>query len=222
MKVLDKGSVELINFMGGDEAVVAAARVSNGAVYANASKGPDKDAKLIRFLMKHGHTSPFEHSVFTFYIKCPIFVAREWHRHRTWSYNEVSGRYTEFKNEFYNPDRIRVQDEKNKQKSVFVNHGNLDHEMQLVIKKLSDEAFRAYNHLLSLGAARELSRIVLPVNYYTQFYGTVDAHNLMKFLRLRDSDDAQWEIRQYAKALRTFLFEKMPITSEAFDDTAGS
>lgn len=219
MRILDKGSVELINFMGGDEAVVAAARVSNGALYSTASKGEEKDEKLIRFLMKHGHTSPFEHSIFTFYIKCPIFVAREWHRHRTWSYNEISGRYTEFEPEYYVPDRIRVPDEKNKQRSVFA-AGLITQEgdMQWQIKKASDESYRAYNHLLSLGVAREIARIVLPVNYYTSFYGTIDAHNLMKFIRLRNSDDAQWEIRQYAITLRSFLFEKMPKTAKAFDE----
>lgn len=219
MKVLDKGSLELINFMGGDEAVVAAARVSNGALYTTASKGVEKDEKLIRFLMKHGHTSPFEHSIFTFYIKTPLFVAREWHRHRTWSYNEVSGRYTEFDPEYYIPERIRVPDDKNKQRSVFTDEMNSQQgDMQFQIKNLSDEAYRAYNHILSLGVAREIARLVLPLNYYTSFYGTVNAHNLMRFLRLRDSDDAQWEIREYAKGLRLFLFEKMPLTAKAFEE----
>lgn len=205
--------------MGGDEAVVAAARVSNGALYATASKGPEKDEKLLRFLMKHGHTSPFEHSIFTFYIKCPLFVAREWHRHRTWSYNEISGRYTEFEPEYYLPDRIRVPDEKNKQRSVFSEGmASQESDMRFVIEQHSQAAYKAYNHLLSLGVAREVARLTIPVNYYTAFYGTVDAHNLMRFLSLRDSDDAQWEIKEYAQALKTFFREKMPITAKAFEE----
>jgi len=222
VQVLDKGSVELINFMGGDLAVVAAARVSNGALYETASKGEEGDRKLIRFLMKHAHTSPFEHSIFTFYVKCPMFVRTEWHRHRTWSYNEVSGRYTEFNGDYYLPDRIRVQDAKNKQKSVFPGESHttteLTFEMQSQIKRLSDEAYRTYFHLLSLGVARELARLVIPVNFYTSFYATVDAHNLMHFLSLRDHPNAQWEINEYARALKVFFLEKMPMTAEAYEE----
>lgn len=222
VKVLDRGSVELINFMGGDLAVVAAARVSNGALYETASKGEEGDKKLIRFLMKHGHTSPFEHSLFTFYIKTPMFVRTEWHRHRTWSYNEVSGRYTEFEPEYYIPDRIRTQDSKNKQKSVFMeeshNSRELTFQMREQIKIHSEESFRVYNHLLSLGVARELARLVLPVNFYTSFYGTVDAHNLMHFLRLRTHDNAQYEIQEYARALQGVFRQKMPLTADAFEE----
>lgn len=214
--VLDHGSVELINFMGGDTAVVAAARVSNGKLYEEASRGEDSDSKLINFLMKNGHTSPFEHSIFTFYIKTPIFVRSEWHRHRTWSYNEISGRYTEFTDEFYTPRKARVQHPTNKQASVEANDENLDYALWYAIEKNSTAAFELYRRLLDRGVAREMARMVLPVNIYTQFYGTVDSHNLMHFLRLRNSQDAQWEIRQYAIAIESIFSEQMPITYKAY------
>jgi thymidylate synthase (FAD) len=206
--------------MGGDEAVVAAARVSNGALYANASKGPDKDAGLIRFLLKNGHTSPFEHSVFTFFIDCPLFVRSEWQRHRTWSYNEISGRYTKIKQKLYLPTKLRTQHPTNKQSSIpFDDMERKEHITWLLRMHISGmRAFELYDQLLERGVAREVARIVLPLNAYTQFYGTVNAHNLMKFLILRDSDDAQWEIHEYAKVLAGFLKEKMPLTYAAFEE----
>lgn len=220
VKVLDKGSVELINFMGGDKAVVAAARVSNGKLYADASKGPDLDKKLIRFLMRNHHTSPFEHSIFTFYVKCPLFVAREWHRHRTFSYNEVSGRYTEFTDDYYIPTVLRTQHPTNKQASVpFADITDEEAaKLELMLRVNSDRCYGIYRNLLTAGMAREMARMVLPLNFYTQFYATVDAHNLMHFLRLRTSEGAQLEIREYANALKAFLSKKMPLTYEAYEE----
>lgn len=220
MKILDKGALELINFMGGDEAVVAAARVSNGALYAEASKGADSDRKLIRFLMKHGHTSPFEHSIFTFYVKAPIFIQREWMRHRTWSYNEISGRYTEYKDDFYIPSIIRTVHPKNKQSSVPMEGISrlAIANIRMKMRHHSQKAFILYEDLMEGGVAREMARMVLPVNLYTQFYATVDAHNLMRFITLRESPDAQFEIQEYARGLHQILTEKMPITAEAFGE----
>lgn len=220
-QVLDQGAVELINFMGGDQAVVAAARVSNGKLYEEASKGEDSDRKLIRFLLKNRHTSPFEHSLFTFYVKAPLFVRSEWQRHRTWSYNEISGRYTEFDEEFYIPRVARSPHPTNKQASIESNDEILDYVVWSQISRNSQEAYRLYTKLMENGIAREMARLVLPVNLYTQFYGTVNAHNLMKFITLRSSEDAQWEIRQYAKVLSGMLAEKMPLTFAAYEESSG-
>jgi thymidylate synthase (FAD) len=171
--------------------------------------------------MRHKHTSPFEHSIFTFYIKTPLFVRSEWHRHRTWSYNEISGRYAEFADEFYIPREARVPHATNRQGSQDSRDQMLDYEVWQRIEHHSRESYQLYRSLLDHGLAREMARIVLPTNLYTQFYGTVDAHNLMHFLRLRTSEDAQWEIRQYAYALRDILAEKMPLTYEAFEENGG-
>lgn len=219
MKILDKGEVTLINFSGGDLAVVAAARVSNGATYEEASKGREKDQKLINYLMKHRHHTPFEHSTFQFYVKCPLFVRSEWHRHRIASYNEISGRYVDYEAEFYIPDRIRVPADTNKQGSVF-RPGNPtpdDDNFRGLIREASADAFRRYEELKSIGVAKELARIILPLNLYTQFYFTVNARSLMNFLSLRAADDAQWEIRQYAIAMKGMFRKEMPMTYEAFE-----
>lgn len=223
MKVLDKGEIVLINFMGGDDAVVASARVSNGALYEDSSKGEEKDKKLIKFLITHNHETPFEHSVFTFYIKAPIFVAREWFRHRIGSFNEISGRYVEFEEEFYIPDKLRVPGTTNKQGSVFP-VGSVK-EMELVdwefrnigeIQNLYNRAYLTYLDLLNQGVAKEMARMVLPLGLYTQFYWTVNARALMNFIRLRIANDAQYEIRQYASIINKILQYKMPWTWEAF------
>lgn len=219
LKVLDQGEVSQINFVGGDLAVVAAARVSNGVSYAEASKGRDKDKKLINYLMKHRHHTPFEHSVFQFYIKAPLFVVREWHRHRMASYNEISGRYVDLTPTFYIPDRIRVPADTNKQGSVFrPGNPNVDDQhFSGLVREASAEAFRRYEELKSIGVAKELARIVLPLNLYTEFYMTVNARSLMNFLSLRAADDAQWEIRQYAIAMKGMFYKEMPMTYEAFE-----
>jgi len=210
-KVLDKGFLRLVEFMGGDNAVVQAARVS----YGKGLKGEEKDKKLIFYLMEHEHMTPFEHSVFKFHVKCPIFVARQWFRHRWGSYNEISGRYTKYSDEFYMPSRLRVQSERNKQMSEF---GDLKEEKILLEKmeKVQEESFRVYRELLEKGIARELARIVCPLSTYTQFYWTVNARSLMNFLRLRLDIHAQYEIREYAKCILKVFKEKMPWTYNAF------
>ncbi len=210
--VLDKGGVKLVDFMGGDGRVVDSARVTFGS----SSKGEERDRKLILYLLQHAHLSPFEHSVFQFHIKCPIFVARQWMRHRWGSYNEVSARYTEVKDEFYVPAEFRAQDMKNKQGSVRT--ADLSQKDLLADYTACVEAsFAAYQKLLDAGVAREMARLALPVSQYTQFYWTVNARSLMNFVSLRADAHAQLEIQEYAKAIAAMFKAKMPWTWEAFE-----
>jgi thymidylate synthase (FAD) len=211
IKVLDKGFVRLIDFMGGDETVVLAARVSTG----KGLKGEEQDRKLINYLMKHRHETPFEHSVFQFHISCPLFVARQWLRHRVASYNERSGRYVEYEDEFYLPDRLRLQAKSNKQASEF---GEIPNERELIqmIQETYELVYERYKKLLASGVARELARAILPLSLYTQFYWTINARSLMNFINLRADASAQWEIRQYAEAIAKIFKAKMPWTWEAF------
>jgi thymidylate synthase (FAD) len=211
IKVLDRGFVRLINFMGGDETVVLAARVSTG----KGLKGEEQDRKLIHYLMKHKHETPFEHSVFQFHISCPLFVARQWFRHRVASYNERSGRYVEYEDEFYLPQRLRLQAKSNKQASEFGEIPN-EHELLTMIQETYELVYERYKKLLAAGVARELARSVLPLSLYTQFYWTINARSLMNFINLRADAGAQWEIRQYAEAIARIFKAKMPWTWEAF------
>lgn len=209
--VLDKGFVRLVDFMGGDQGVVDAARVS----YGGKSKGPEADRKLITYLLKHKHESPFEHSFFKFHVKTPIFVMRQWIRHRMASYNEISARYTEVKDEFYIPSQWRAQDLKNKQGSVAaptLDQAALTRALEAQIKSAMD----CYKQMLEAGVAREMARMALPVNAYTEFYWTVNARALMNFVTLRADVHAQWEIQQYAEALAAYFKEKMPWTYDAY------
>lgn len=209
--VLDKGFVRLVEFMGGDQGVVDAARVS----YGGKSRGEEADRKLIAYLLKHKHESPFEHAFFKFHVSCPIFVMRQWIRHRMASYNEISARYTEVRDEFYIPEKWRAQDVKNKQGSVVaatLDHAALTERFEAQMKS----AMAAYKDLLAAGVAREMARMVLPVNAYTEFYWTVNARALMNFITLRADVHAQWEIQQYAEALAHYFREKMPWSYDAF------
>ena len=217
MEVLDKGFISLVNFMGSDLAVVASARVSNGITLEEASKGEEKDQQLINYLMKHRHGSPFEHTAFTFFIKAPIFVAREWMRHRIGSFNEQSGRYTEFTPEFYVPDKFRQSALNNKQGSEFTNDPHADKWLKVNIEKMSIVSFDNYKFLLNRGVAKELARLVLPLNMYTQYYWTVNSRALMNFLNLRCGENAQWEIRQFALAIKEMFKEVMPMTFKAWE-----
>ncbi len=211
-KVLDKGFVELVSVMGDDGTVVRSARVSTGS----GSKGEEKDRRLIDYLMKHGHESPFEHVVFTFHIKCPIFVARQWFRHRIASYNEKSGRYSKMSYEFYLPEKMRIQHPTNKQMSL-ENDGSVDDDRaKKIFLNVYDISFKAYQELLDMGVARELARILLPLALYTEFYWTVNMRSLMNFLSLRADSHAQWEIQQYAIVIADYFKEKCPWSYEAF------
>ena len=211
VKVLDKGFVRLVDFMGGDQGVVDAARVS----YGGASKGAEADKKLIGYLLKHSHMTPFEHAVFKFHVSAPIFVARQWFRHRFAAYNEVSFRYTEVKDDFYMPSTWRGQDVKNKQSSSAAIE--LDQKaLNDMFKKQVDEALAVYQKMIGLGVAREMARMVLPVNLYTEFYWTVNARSLMNFVALRADTHAQLEIQAYGEALAVQFKALMPWTYEAF------
>lgn len=212
--VLDQGYVRLVDFMGGDLAVVQGARVSFG----QETKGDERDRKLINYLMRHEHGTPFEMSLFKFHVKAPIFVARQWFRHRVGSYNEISYRYVEVKDEFYVPSELRAQDAKNKQASFA---GSFNEEEtragQELIAEAYREAYARYLKLLEMGVAREMARIVLPVGMYTQFYVAYNARSLMNFVRLRMGEGAQTEIRLYADAMNQIFKGLMPWTHEAFE-----
>ncbi len=212
-KVLDNGFIRLVDFFGGDKAVVDAARVSFGS----SAKDEKRDRQLIRYLLENSHMSPFEHSVFQFHIKCPIFVARQWMRHRWCSYNEISARYTEVKDEFYVPEKFRLQDKSNRQGSL--ESENLDHQkLQKEYRECLQNSLNCYKKLLAAGVAREMARMVLPVSQYTQFYWTVNLRSLMNFIVLRADYHAQKEIRVYGDAAAKIFAEKMPQTWDAFNE----
>lgn len=213
LDVLDKGFVRLENIMGRDMAVIRAARVS----YGSSPSDEEKNKKLISYLLEHNHGTPFEHAVFTFHVKLPIFVIRQWIRHRMSSYNEASYRYKEAPEEFYIPEKWRVQDIKNKQGSEI---GKLSHNVYTAILETQcEESMKYYHLMLDAGIGREMARMVLPVNLYTEFYWTVNARALMHFLGLRLESHAQLEIRRYAEALASIFLEQMPWTADAYFKT---
>lgn len=203
-------SVELLRVSGSDLDIANAARVSYGRVSTVIS---DRDKKLIDFLMEHDHTSPFEHNQLSFRIKAPIFVARQWMRHRMNSYNEISYRYVTVKTEFYIPKEFRYQDTVNKQGStgVFV-----DEALTARYKNTCEASYKVYEDLLAAGVCREQARALLPVGTYTEFIFTCNMHSLMHFMKLRLSHGAQSEIRVYAKALLRLAFSHFPITLDAW------
>ena len=217
IKVLDYGHVRLVENMGSDLSIVRNARVSYDADWRT-GEDEGKDEKLIAYLVRNRHTSPFESVQFTFDIKCPLFIARQWHRHRTWSYNEISARYSELPAEMYVPDIevIGKQSETNKQMRNMVDLDNhaLEHAEQsrYFIESYNKQAYKHYKMLIDRGVPRELARGVLPMNTYTHFFGTVDLHNLMHFIKLRIHPHAQYEIQQYAKALLELIEPKVSIT----------
>lgn len=211
-RLLDHGFIRLVDFMGGDLAVVQAARVSFG----QGSKGPEKDRKLVHFLLKNGHETPFEMSVFKFHVRAPIFVARQWFRHRWSSFNEVSGRYTELRYEFYVPERVRRQQAKNYEFEESFDEAE-NARLRETLAAHYETSYRLYEELLARGVAKEEARIVLPVGLYTEFYWTVNARALMNFLRLRAEAHAQYEIRVYAQAALRMFRDKMPWSYEAFE-----
>jgi thymidylate synthase (FAD) len=216
ISVLDHGHVRLVDSMGSDLSVVRSARVSYDAEWrAGADEG--KDAKLIKYLINNDHTSPFESVTFTFDIKAPIFIIRQWHRHRTWSYNEVSGRYSELPEEFYVPDvkNITTQSTDNKQMRTTEPHPEAP-VIRDIIADQCVEGFVKYRQLIRLGCPRELARGVLPVNTYSHMFATVNLHNLIHFLKLRLHSHAQYEIRVYAEAMLQLIKDIVPVSVEAF------
>lgn len=209
--ILDHGFVRLVDFMGSDLAVVQAARVSLGKGVTHTVR----DKKLVDFLLANRHETPFEHAVFKFHISCPIFVARQWFRHRMASYNEISGRYTEMKEQFYLPQRLRQQKTRNYQYRKMDESESSD--LLQKIKSFYKDTYALYRELLQKGVAKEHARIILPAALYTQFYWTVNARSLMNFLSLRLDEHAQEEIRLYARSICEIFKQKMPWTFAAFD-----
>jgi thymidylate synthase (FAD) len=219
IKLLDHGRIRLVDSMGGDLSVVRSARVSYDAEW-RAGEDDGKDAKLIHYLMKNRHTSPFESVQFTFEVKAPIFVFRQWHRHRTWAFNEISARYAELPEEFYVPaiDKITTQSVNNKQQRTNEQLSDAA-TCQLMIREACTDAFDTYRTLLSAGCPRELARGVLPVNTYSKMFATIDLHNLLGFIRLRDHSHAQYEIQVYAQAMLELIRPIVPVSVAAFEAT---
>lgn len=214
--VLDHGLVRLVESMGSDLSIVRNARVSYDAEW-RAGEDEGKDAKLLDYLVKNHHTSPFESCAFTFEVKAPIFVFRQWHRHRTWSFNEISARYAELPEEFYVPavEQITTQSPTNKQMRTEQTHPHAGY-FQAVIKDSNTSAFTYYKEMIYAGVPRELARTVLPVGTYSHMFATVDLHNLMGFLRLRLHTHSQYEIRVYAEAMLKLIEPIVPISVAAF------
>jgi thymidylate synthase (FAD) len=214
--VLDKGFVRLVDYLGSDSRIVQSARVS----YGEGTKSFRQDKGLITYLMRNDHTSPFEQVNFTFHIKMPIFVARQWIRHRTARVNEISGRYSVMADEAYIPtlEHINFQSDDNKQgRSEEPVDPVLQQKVAQILKDDQQRAFTAYHELLDLGIARELARIDLPLSLYTQWYWQMDLHNLFHFLELRLDSHAQYEIRAYAEVILSMVRAVCPMACEAFE-----
>ena len=219
MKVLDKGEIELLDSMGKDETIARAAWVSYGK---QGDERGDKEVKrLVNYLMKHQHGTPFEHVVFQFYIKAPIFIAREWFRHRIGSFNEISSRYVTFEPEFYMPEKFRVKEETNKQGSkIPEDKENFNLWNSVANADLTEGYTLSYNKYLALkeqGVANELARLLLPLGTYTQWWWTVNLRSLFNFMALRSYPTAQWEIQEYSRALESIVKEKVPYAYEAWE-----
>ena len=220
------GHVEYVEHMGSDLSIVNSARVSFGK---HKEELDGKDKKLIKYLIKHRHTSTLEHCIVTFRFKVPLFIRSQHHRHRTWSYNEISRRYTEENLQFYEPKTFRTQHKSNRQAS---NVDDLDPIMgyfedggpnyaSSVVRKHHRNSVCLYNDLMSKGVCREQARGVLPQNLYTEYYGTVNLNNLIKFIELRTHDGAQWEIQQVARACLSIVENLWPIAISSYREIRG-
>lgn len=221
--LFDKAQVDYIEHMGSDLTIVNAARVSFGA---HRDEHNDKDIKLIKYLISHKHTSTLEHNIVTFRFKVPLFIRSQHHRHRTWSFNEISRRYTEENLEFYEPSSFRTQHKSNRQAS------NVENQIDPVITFDGIQASQAlrvhhknslllFDQLVEAGVCREQARGVLPQNLYTTYYGTIDLNNLLKFLELRTHDGAQWEIQEVARACGRIATQLWPETMKAYQEVRG-
>jgi thymidylate synthase (FAD) len=215
IRVLDHGFVRLDDEMASDLSVVNGARVSFAR---HKSEMDEADEGLIRFLMRDRHGTPFEHNAFRFHVRAPLFVAREWFRHRIGSFNEFSMRYAKATDDFYVPEAedVRTQVGKPGAYSFDPVSDEVAETTRDELRAVYDAAFAAYERLVELGVARELARCVMPVGAYTEFYWTVNARALMNFISLRAAESAQREIRRYAEACEQFFAERMPVTHAAF------
>jgi thymidylate synthase (FAD) len=225
--ILDRGFVVLVDVMGNDDSIVQAARVS----YGKGTKSVNADRGLIRYLMRHRHTTPLEMVEFKFHVKLPIFVARQWIRHRTANVNEYSARYSILEDEFYVPEvhALAEQSQSNKQGRENNVPEKEAEDVRSIIRENSDKTYELYQYLLNEDdhekfdpkrskVARELSRIVIPTNVYTQWYWKIDLHNLFHFLSLRMDVHAQYEIREYANQMAEMVKVAVPFAYEAFED----
>ena len=213
--VLDKGFVRLVDYFGGDQRIVQSARVS----YGEGTKSVSQDGALIDYLLRHQHTSPFEQVVMTFHLKMPIFVARQWVRHRMGRMNEVSGRYSIMKDEFYvsEADKVAPQSKDNKQgRSTEAFDKETADKIINQLEEGQKEAYENYSELIDSGLAREIARINLPPSLYTEFYWEMDLHNLFHFLKLRLDSHAQYEIRVYAEVILEMCRKVAPMATESF------
>lgn len=216
-QVLDKGFVRLVDYYGSDSRIVQSARVS----YGEGTKTISQDGALIDYLLRHQHTSPFEQVVFTFHLKMPIFVARQWVRHRMARMNEVSGRYSIMKDEFYVPENscISKQSTNNKQGRGEVFEEKQAKEFQTEFIEGQQKAYEVYKDMVEKGIAREIARINLPLALYTEFYWQMDLHNLFHFLKLRLDSHAQYEIRLYAEKILEIIKTVCPMAVNSFENT---
>ena len=209
------GAVELVDHMGSDLTIVNSARVSFGK---QKDELDEKDTKLINYLVKHRHTSTFEHNVATFRFVVPLFIRSQHHRHRTWSYNEISRRYTDVDLRFYEPKGFRTQHKSNRQASndsivnpvIGLNGVHGGQSASYLVRSHHTDSLNLYNKLIKNGVCREQARGVLPQNLYTEYYGTCNLSNLLKFIDLRTHDGAQWEIQKMAEAVLTIITELWP------------
>lgn len=215
LKLFEHGFVRLDSAMADDLSVVNSARVSFAVRREDMD---DKDKGLIRFLMRDRHGTPFEHNSFRFHIRAPIFVAREWFRHRVSSFNEESARYHKLSDDFYVPDVEAVRSQVGKPGSYSFEPVDeaLASETRDTFQRIYKELYAEYNDLIERGVAKEVARAILPVGIFTQFYWTLNARSLMNFLSLRNAQTAQYEIRTYAQAVEHFFKQQMPITYECF------
>lgn len=220
--ILDHGLIRLVDFMGDDLSIVRSARVSYNAAWRT-GEDAGKDEKLINYLIKNRHTSPLESLQFTFEVKAPIFVYRQWHRHRTWSYNEVSARYSELPEEFYipKPEHVGLQSKDNKQMRDLEDAAGVNEKDAQFIRDLqahSENGFDLYHRHLEAGVPRELARLFLGLNTYSHMFASVDLHNLFHFLKLRLHSHAQMEIRVYAEAILELIEPVAPFAVKAWKE----
>lgn len=218
--LLDYGFVRLVDSMGNDLSIVRAARVSYDAAW-RAGENEGSDAKLIKYLMRNRHTTPFESVVFQFEVKAPIFVMRQWHRHRMATINELSARYRELPEEFYVPDpnNIGAQSSDNKQmRDMGVEPDERTNECVRLMRESNTAAFNLYRNLLDDGVPRELARTVLPLATYSHMFWKSDLHNLLHFIGLRMHEHAQYEIRVYAKAMLELIRPVVPCAVSAWEN----
>lgn len=224
IRCLDHGFTRLVDHMGTDLSVARSARVSYDAAW-RAGENEGSDARLINYLWKNKHTTPFEAVTFTFEIKAPIFIFRQWHRHRTWSYNELSARYKELPEEFYVPEPtiIGVQSKHSKQARSIVDMDEFELEQRMkecaLVRSHNEAAFAQYRELIAAGWPRELARSILPVSTYSHMFATVNLLNLFKFLTLRCDSHAQYEIRVYADAMLELIKPHVPTCIKAWEGT---